>query len=261
MPVVLVVRGSTPFTSALRRGLRRRRLRVARCRSADGLGRALESDLVDAIVFGVRKEDLDRTLELIHRYPRIPVFACGRFRPNDGELLLCCRQNGVRDILLDDVDEAVAAELVASRTATMVRYQSLKDAPRLLRLSEPLQIQAWREVVFRVDGRLTTRELARALKVTREHLSREFAAGGAPNLKRVIDLARVLCATDLLSNPAYSLATVARVLKYSSPSHFAGCVRRIAGTAPRELPDLGLSGVLARFVKGRTRSRLGMFQI
>jgi AraC-like DNA-binding protein len=161
----------------------------------------------------------------------------------------------LRDFLVEPVDDAAAAELVAARGATAQRAAALADAPRLLRLTEPLQLRTWAEVVWRPDSKLTTGELARTFSVSREYLSREFGAGGAPNLKRVIDLARVLCAADLLANPGYTVATVSRVLGYSSTSHFGGCVRRICGSHPAELPGLGLRGVLARFLEGRTRSR------
>jgi len=46
-----------------------------------------------------------------------------------------------------------------------------------------------------------------------------------------------------------------RILGYASPSHLAASSRRVAGAAPAELRDLGPGGVLARFVRGRTRSR------
>jgi len=92
--------------------------------------------------------------------------------------------------------------------------------------------------------------------VTREHLSREFGAGGAPNLKRVIDLARAACAADLLGNPGYSVQCVVRILGYASPSHLAGTARRVAGATPMELRELGPQGVLTRFLRGRTRSRV-----
>lgn len=256
MPVVAVVHQNAALRTVLRRGLRARGLRIVACRAADRLDGVLDRELVDAIVVDVRRGSVEFALELVQRYPRIPFFACGAFRPEDGALLHACRRRGFRDILVDGVDDHAAADLVAGRTATVARFETLHDATRLLRLSEPLQLRVWHEVLFRVDRRLTTGELARALRVTREHLSREFAAGGAPNLKRVIDLARVICAADLLGNPGYTVASVARVLRYSSPSHLAGCVRRIADTTPRELPRLGLRGVLASFLRGRMRSRL-----
>ena len=49
-----------------------------------------------------------------------------------------------------------------------------------------------------IDDRLVlARTIAQSLDVTREHLSRSFAASGAPNLKRVIDLVRLIAAAEL----------------------------------------------------------------
>ncbi|OGU31371.1 MAG: hypothetical protein A3K13_04650 [Gemmatimonadetes bacterium RIFCSPLOWO2_12_FULL_68_9] len=141
------------------------------------------------------------------------------------------------------------------RTASAARVATLAGAPRLLRLTDILQERAWGEVMRRIGGKLRTTDIARSLKVSREHLSRQFGAGGAPNLKRVIDLARAATAADLLANPGYSVRAVARILGFASASHLAGAARRVAGVSARELPRLGPRGVLAAFVRGRTRSR------
>lgn len=241
--------------SALRSGLRDKRLGFKACRSREHLDRVLHSRLVDAVVLEWDRGSWEELSELLRLYPRIPIFLSAPFRPVDGPLLAALSERGFKNLLVEGVDDPAAAELVAARGVTSQRVAALAEAPRLLRLSEPLQLRTWTEVLWRADGRLTTQALARTLSVSREYLSREFAAGGAPNLKRVIDLARVLCAADLLANPGYSPATVARVLGYSSVSHFGSCVRRICGSPPGELPRLGLQGVLGRFVKGRTRSR------
>jgi AraC-like DNA-binding protein len=111
-------------------------------------------------------------------------------------------------------------------------------------------------VLKRVGYPTQTGHVAAALRVTREHLSREFAAGGAPNLKRVIDLARTACAADLLGNPGYTVGAVVKILGYASTSHLASAARRVAGATPQELRAVGPRGVLARFIRGRTRSRV-----
>jgi AraC-like DNA-binding protein len=218
--------------------------------------RLLRQEVVEAIVVDVRAERSDRVFPLIGLYPGIPVFALSAFRPEDGGVMMSCRRAGMRGILVEGVDGAAAGEWIATRTAGRRRRQMLRDAPRLLRLTEPIQVRIWDEVLQRAGSRSRTSDLASAFGVTREHLSREFAAGGAPNLKRVIDLAQVCCGTDLLANPGYDVATVARVLGYASASHFSHAARRIAGVTPGELPRLGLRQVLVRFLKGRTRSRL-----
>jgi AraC-like DNA-binding protein len=177
-------------------------------------------------------------------------------RPDDGTLLASCREAGFAGVLVEGVDNAVAGEWIAARTAQVARRAALADAPRLLRLTDRLQLAAWEEVLRRAGAPTQTGHVAQALRVTREHLSREFGAGGAPNLKRVIDLARAACAADLLGNPGYTIRAVVRILGYASPSHLAGVARRVAGAMPHELRDLGPRGVLTRFLKGRTRSRV-----
>jgi AraC-like DNA-binding protein len=111
--------------------------------------------------------------------------------------------------------------------------------------------------VERVAAPWRTEALARALRVSREHLSRQFGAGGAPNLKRVIDLCRVVTAAQLLANPGYAVADAARLLGFASPSHLGGTARRVAGVGARELQGLTPGDLLTRFVRlGRTRSRV-----
>lgn len=226
------------------------------CRSIERVRALLHRELVDGIVVDVRAGAAEPTFALIRAFPRIPVFALSAFRPDDAALVASCRHAAIRGILVEGVDDPAAGAMIGAALASRVRATALADGPRLLRLTEPLQVRAW-EVVLEGAGRpITTGDVAGALRRTREHLSREFAAGGAPNLKRVIDLARAAWASDLLANPGYTVRTVARILGYSSPSHLAGSTRRVAGVAPRELGQLGPRAVLHRFVRGRTRSRL-----
>jgi len=226
------------------------------CRSAGRLLDFLRHELVDAIVVDVRVEGTDQAADVIRAYPGIPCFALSAFRPDDGELLARCKAAGFRGIIVRGVDDAVAGEMIASVCASRVRRAALANGPRLLRLTEPVQVRTWEAVLQCAGGPTRTSEIARTLNVTREYLSREFAAGGAPNLKRLIDLVRVAWAADLLVNPGYDVPTVSRILRYSSPSHFAGSVRRVAGISPSELGKLGPEGALRRFARGRTRSRL-----
>lgn len=254
MAVIPVVQSRVAVRDAIRRGVRRRS-RVVSCRSIDRVRQILLGELVDAVVLDVRAGLADAAFALVKEYPQIPVFAFSAFRPDDGALLTACLDRGV-EILVGGVDEPVAGDLIAARSASAIRRRQLGEAPRLLRLTEPVQLRVWNEILERVGGPVRTDGLAGALGITREHLSREFAAGGAPNLKRVIDLARLTTAAALLANPGYNVSTVSGLLGYSSPSHLAGSARRIAGVTPTELGRLGARGVLERFCAGRTRSRL-----
>ena len=138
----------------------------------------------------------------------------------------------------------------------MARFaDALRDAPEPLALSAPLQRATWSMIVSYAGRPVRTAELAAALSVTREHLSRSFAAGGAPNLKRIIDLVRVLAAAELAKNPGYDLRDVARVLCFASPSHLSTTAQRVVGTKPASLTRLRTVDLIERFAKGHGRSR------
>lgn len=264
-PVVPVFHPRPEARRALKRGYPRRAVagaglgregsgHIRLCRSVLAVERLLDQRLVDAVVLDART-CASEGLALPARFPRIPMYALSALKPDDGALLATCRQSGFAGVLVEGIDNAVAGEWIAARSAQVVRRAALADAPKLLRLTDRLQRAAWEEVLRRVGGPIKTEHVAWALGVTREHLSREFGAGGAPNLKRVIDLVRAACAADLLGNPGYTIRAVVRILGYASPSHLAGAARRVAGATPNELRDLGPRGVLTRFLKGRTRSR------
>jgi transcriptional regulator GlxA family with amidase domain len=161
----------------------------------------------------------------------------------------------VAALVVEGVDDAVAGELVRRATLAAERRRLLADGPRVLRLTEPLQLRAWELVVHDVEVPLRTEQIAARLHVSREHLSRQFGAGGAPNLKRVIDLTRIACAAQLLANPGYAVPLVVRVLHFASSSHLSSTARRIANVPTRGLGELGPRGVLQAFVRGNTRSR------
>lgn len=254
--IVPVVHRSRAVRAALRRGLPRGAVRVVACRSLERVRWHLARELVDAVVVDVAAGWVEAAFAIAGEFPGIPVFAFSLFRPDDGRLLASCHAGGLRGVIVEGVDDPVAGELIRRRSATAARRRALRDAPRLLRLTEDIQRRAWEEVLSRAGGPMTTSTIAGAVGRTREHLSREFAAGGAPNLKRVIDLARASWAADLLANPGYSVSGVARILGYSSASHLAGSVRRVAGVTPQVLGRLGPEGVLQRFIRGRMRSRL-----
>jgi AraC-like DNA-binding protein len=220
------------------------------------LGQLFTTRLVDAVIFSPTATPLADLAQLRTAFPQVPWMAFAPFRPDDAPLLAALAQAQVRLVLVDGVDNAVAGDLVVRYSAAAERELALRDALRVLRLTESLQQQVWRALLARVDQPVRTAEIARSLGCSREHLSRQFGAGGAPNLKRVIDLTRIACAAALLRNPGYDVATVARILRFATPSHLAATARRIAGVASRGLAPLGPRGVLASFARGKTRSRV-----
>ncbi|HEX6617686.1 MAG TPA: hypothetical protein VF046_15385 [Gemmatimonadales bacterium] len=240
---------------ALRRTLPKTGPGVVACRSPAALRRLLQRRLVDAVVLYPNAGGLPDLAELRRELPGVPVVAYGPFRPDDGELLLACRRHAVVSVAVEGVDDAVVGDMVMRASLEAERRRALADAPRMLRLTEPLQRAAWSVLVGEVERPMRTTTLARRLAVSREHLSRQFGAGGAPNLKRVIDLTRVACAAQLLSHPGYAVPVVVRVLNFASASHLSSTARRIASVPTRGLGELGPGGVLRAFVRGNTRSR------
>ncbi len=257
MPALAALLDHRSALSALRRSLPPDAAPVVACRSLQGLGRVLESRLVEAVVLGGRAA---RTIELVPiraNYPRVPLVVYGTIRSNDAELMLSWQRLNVAAVAIEGVDDPVVGDLVMRQSVSARRRLSLADAPRLLRLTEPLQNAAWELLVAGPGRPPRTIQVARSLGVSREHLSRQFGAGGAPNLKRVADLLTVLAALSLLGNPAYSIPAVARLLGFTTPSHLRTVVRRITGVPAGEAVQLGDREVLARFVRGGGRSRSG----
>ena len=255
-PAIPALLASRTASAALRRAVGRSHARVVVCRTAAHLERALLAELADAIVVDARlPAAADILVRCKTRWPRVPRFAYAPFRPDDGALLLACVRDAGALPIVEGVEDAVIADMLLPRTASAVRQDALEHAPSVLRLEDDLQRRAWLEVLRGVGGRLRVADIAAALDVSREHLSRQFGAGGAPNIKRVVDLARTATAADLLANPGYSVRAVAKILRFSSASHLSGAARRVAGVTAAELPRMGPRGVLAAFARGRMRSR------
>jgi AraC-like DNA-binding protein len=255
MPATAALLDSRAALGALRRSLPRGCAPVVACRSAAGLNRAIERRLLEAIVIGVgaaRHLDLSG---LRSRFPNIPVIAYGIFRSDDAELIHAWHRLDLAAVAVEGVDDPVVGDLVMRQSISERRRAALAGAPRMLRLTEPLQLKTWDLLLSGAGRTPRTATIARRLGLSREHLSRQFAAGGAPNLKRVADLLTVLAALHLLGNPGYSSAEVARLLGFSSPSHLRLVVRRVTGLRIEDARGLAERELLAWFVRGSARSR------
>jgi transcriptional regulator GlxA family with amidase domain len=254
MPAFAALVPGRASLSVLRRSLPRGGVRLLPCRNRTQLYQLLRERLIDGVILGAGEAGAAELSAFRERYPVYPLVAWGGFRPDDGESLAAWSEAGAT-ILVEGVDDAVTGELLKRSTLAAERRRQLADGPRLLRLTDPLQRRAWDLVVEWVDRPARTSALAAELNVSREHLSRQFGAGGAPNLKRVIDLVRIVTAAQLLGNPALELADVVHVLHFASQSHLTRTARRITGQGATELARLGPKGVLTGFLRGKTRSR------
>jgi AraC-like DNA-binding protein len=255
MRAIAALLDSRAALGSLRRTLPRGAVPVVACRSAAGLERTLETRLLEAIVLGARAARELPLPALRARFPNVPVVLYGVLRSEDAEALLGWQRLEVAAVAIEGVDDPTVGDLVLRHSLSARRAAALGEAPRLLRLTEPLQRRTWEALVATLGRAPRTDVLARSLGLSREHLSRQFGAGGAPNLKRVGDLLAVHAALGLLGNPGYSARSVAVLLGFATPSHLRLVVRRITGLPLEEARKLGEREVLARFVRLSARSR------
>lgn len=257
-PVTIAVCATRDRARALARAaFPRRRCRLALTRTASELERTFRETLVDAAVVDVHapSEDAWHAVSLATEFPSAPFFALTPLRPGDAAIAARCAAADFADLVTEGVDDGVLRDLVLPRTFTARFTEALRDPPSALGLSGQLHSVTWRFLVAHGGRSVRTDTIAAALGVTREHLSRAFSAGGSANLKRIIDLVRLMAAAELAKNPGYDVSDVARVLEYASSSHLSTTSQRIAGTKPASLARLRGIDLIERFVKGRTRSR------
>jgi len=259
VPCIAALLSRERARAAVRVAFPRRRARVLLARSGDELAEMLRSTLSDAVIIdlGASGEETERVLALAREFPSLPFVGIAPLRGADGPALAAAAAHDFADVLTEGVDDCVLRALLAPMMFSNRFASALWNPPAALRLEAPLQQSAWRCVVARGGRPVRTSELAVSLGVTREHLSRSFGSAGAPNLKRVIDLVRLLAAAELSKNPGYDVRDVARVLGFASASHLSSTAQRIVGTKPASLARLRAVDLVDRFGQGRGRSRAG----
>jgi AraC-like DNA-binding protein len=241
----------------LRAAFPRRRVRLVLTRTADEFESTFRAALVDAAVVDVAGagDDSWRAAALSREFPSVPFFGLCALRASEAPALAQCALLEFADVLVESIDDTVCRDLVLRHAFSSRFARALDEPPQLLELDTPLQQGAWRCIVAWSGRPVRTQLLADALGVTREHLSRTFAADGAPNLKRVIDLVRLIAAAELAKNPGYDVRDVAAVLDFASSSHLSSTAQRVVGTRPASLARLRAVDLVDRFTKGHGRSR------
>jgi AraC-like DNA-binding protein len=256
-PTVLAFTARERTKALLKKAFPRRRGRLVLCRSSAELASAFSRTLVDAVVIDVAGgvDDTWKAASLAAEYPCTPFFGISGMRASDAPAIARCAGLDFVDVMADGVDDDAMRELIAPFTFTSRFSEALGPAHATLGLASAVQRRAWNWIVERGGRPVRTDLLAKALGVTREHLSRSFAIAGAPNLKRIIDLVRVIAAAELAKSPGYDPADVARVLEYASPSHLASTAQRVCGIRAASLARLRTGDIIERFLQGRGRSR------
>lgn len=255
MPAVAALLDTRAALATLRRGLSRGQIGVLVCRDLQGLARLLGERIVEAVVLGPQVVQRHGLTSVQGPFPGIPLVVYGPLRADEGAQLVSWRRAGVCEVAVEGVDDAVLGDLVARQTRLARRREALQEAPRRLRLTEPIQLDAWTVLMEDPGARWETAELAERLEVSREHLSRQFGAGGAPNLKRVIDFLSVVLVAELAGNPGIDPGCLARLAGFSSSAHLRATVRRITGVSVGDLAGAPAGDVLERFLRVGRRSR------
>ena len=258
-PLPLVVAHTTRerARTLLRVAFPRRRARLVLTRTAEEFEATFRTALIDAAVVDVAGagDDSWRAAGLAREFPSVPFFGLCALRASEAPALAQCALLEFADVLVESIDDAVCRDLVFRHAFSSRFARALDEPPELLALDTPLQHGAWRCIVAWSGRPVRTQLLADALGVTREHLSRTFAADGAPNLKRVIDLVRLIAAAELAKNPGYDVRDVAAVLDFASSSHLSSTAQRVVGTRPASLARHRAVDLVDRFTKGHGRSR------
>lgn len=207
-------------------------------------------------MLGVRSQAVLPLAAFRRRFATVPVIVYGPIRAEDARLLLELDRLGVAAMVVEGVDDAVVGERVVQSGSMAARRAALAGLPKLLRLTEPLQRRAFDLLVGSPGRPPSTTALARRLRVSREHLSRQFGAGGAPNLKRVTDLIRLLGVRQAVGDRQTTLAGAAVLYGFSTPSHLRATIRRTFRVAPSDFAGVPEADLIRRFAHSGGRSRV-----
>jgi AraC-like DNA-binding protein len=262
LPTVVAITARERVRELLRKSFSRRRARLTLVRQRDELLAALRDDVTDAVIvdLGAPTDELWQAAALARDYPSIPFLGFATLRPSDAATMArACSEFEFADCLVEGAEDPVQREMIAPIAFTSRFASTLTPAADPLGLVSDLQRRVWTLIVAHGGRTVRTEALAESVGLTREHLSRRFSAAGSPNLKRVIDLARLLAAAELAKNAGYDLPDVAKVLGFASASHLSASCQRVIGVKSSSLARLRPADLIDRFVRqgrGRSRSRV-----
>ena len=256
-PTVLLYATRERARTLMRSAFPRRRARLVIARTPEEMDATFRASLVDAAIVDLAgaSDDTWRAAAMAREFSSIPFFGLTALRASESPALAQCAALDFADIIVESVDDGVARDLVLRHAFSTRFSQALSSPPAALGLGTMLQCAAWQGIVAWSGRPVRTQVLADTIGVTREHLSRTFSAAGAPNLKRVIDLVRLISAAELAKNPGYDVRDVAAILDFASSSHLSSTAQRVVGMKPASLSRLRAVDLIDRFTKGHGRSR------
>lgn len=254
VPSLVVLLKRERARALVRSAFPRRRAHLITAKTAADIGELLIQQLIDGVLIDSGAgEDSAKALAMAADFPTVPFFLVTPLLPQDSPTVARAVDGGVTELLVEGLDDAATRDIVLKRSFSARFEKALFVPPPMLQLETPLQIAVWQSVVRRAGRPVRTDQLAKELGVSREHLSRSFAVGNAPTLKRVIDLVRIIAAAELSKNPGYDVRDVAVVLGFASSSHLSGTSQRLVGARASSLTRLRTIDLLDRFAAMRER--------
>lgn len=249
-PLVVAHAPRARTRAMLRRQLSRRHVRLVMTQRVTALEQALRTALVDAVIVDLGSAGMDPlgAVSLALHFPSAAFIVVTPFHSVDAEQIAAAIAAGASAVLADGPDDGLLAPVVSARGFSGRFTAALGDPPAPLALDTPLTIAAWRWMVQHVQQPLRGGDVATALSVTREHLSRSFAHGAAGSLKRIMDLVRLLAAAELAKNPACDEKDVARILGFRTAAQLSHMARRQLSARLTSLSALRGVDVIERFV-------------
>lgn len=122
-----------------------------------------------------------------------------------------------------------AAEAARLGTGVLLALAECTATP-----GDPLVLAAMDWMRAHLDRPVAVAACASALRVSREHLTRRFAALAGDSPARWLLRQRIARARAMLAAPGSTVAAVARACGFASPAHFAAVFRAQTGTRPRD---------------------------
>jgi AraC-like DNA-binding protein len=190
--------------------------------------------------------------------PTAPVVLYCQVAPTVAQLVVQAAKLGVHRAALRGYDNLawILADTLREHTYSTACEEILAHTRRLDDRVLPVVAYCVRrafDCVLSVDG------LARAFQVDRKTLHNHLRRGSLPAAAALISWSRLLAAGWLLENPERTIASVARVVHFASPSEFRGMLSRYVHATATQLRSAGSLRTIAhafRYECARCRVRM-----
>jgi AraC-like DNA-binding protein len=223
--------------------------RVSEVATTAALERSLASSRAEAVVIEFPSPEaggLEATVRRIRRdFPSVPVILYCPLTADAARLILRLAHAGLDEVILEGHDDNRQSlqRLVLSAYRSHCLTRSLRSVPVELPAGTRAIVTRSLE---RADGRMTVRELARDIGVSRKTLLNRLAAAGLPGPATLISRCRLLFACELLEDPARSVEQVALLLGFGSGVALRNMFRRHVGLPPSEVRRRGKFDTVAQ---------------